>query len=232
MNKDIEKKVDNLFAIKHLEKFDTSEKRDYLINPSEGIPWYGKAIILILILTVVCSVVFYVITPSEAFTYYMAEGLKAASGIALYFIKTFGIAAVLVMIALSMKPILPTFEYQSIYEDVPQKYYYYPNSYKIIQGIGVIKTVRGKTINFLQSNTLKKGNKVYQITPVIEDIDADGIMILDTTEKEVQAMKFLTSDNKNLKIRCDKLHKELSLVASQDTSIYEIRHGNSSKKWD
>lgn len=150
-----------------------------------SIPWWGKFLIIILVLTVVLSVIFYIITPSEAFTYYMAEGLKGTVSVVLYFVKIFGIAVIAVLIVLGIKPILPVVEFNVRHMDKPEKYYWRPRSYDVYDDLVEIETWHHEILKFNVGNMKKIGNHVYLISEVIKSRQKDNSLLLESEKLEV-----------------------------------------------
>jgi len=178
------------------------------IKKQQGLPTWGRFVIITLILLVVCSVVFYVITPSEAFTYYMAEGLKAAAGVTLYFIQTFGVALVLVLFALGTKPYLPVIEFNVKHVDKPESHYWRPRSYDVFDDLVVIETWHHDIFKFNVGNMKKLGNRIYLINEIVKTVQKDESILLESEQLEVYRS---VVDKKKIEFLSEKLAEAFTL---------------------
>jgi len=150
-----------------------------------SLPRWGKFLIITLVLTVVLSVIFYIITPSEAFTYYMAEGLKGTVSVVLYFVKIFGIAVIAILIVLGIKPVLPVVEYSVKHMDKSERHYWRPRSYDVYDDLVEIETWHHDILKFNVGNMKKIGNHVYLISEVIKSRQKDDSLLLESENLEV-----------------------------------------------
>ena len=178
------------------------------IKKQQGLPTWGRFVVITLILLVVCSVVFYVITPSEAFTYYMAEGLKASAGVTLYFIQTFGVALVLVLFALGTKPYLPVIEFNVKHVDKPEKHYWRPQSYDVFDDLVVIETWHHDIFKFNVANMKKLGNRIYLINEIVKTVQKDESILLESEQLEVYRS---VVDKKKIEFLSEKLAEAFTL---------------------
>lgn len=184
----VEQKVDSLLGSYEKTKNDKIHQ-DIRLRPAKkkdpSYPWYIKLIFFTLILMVVLTVVFYIITPTEAFTYYMIQGLTGFSAVIMYFIKVFGIAIIAVIIVLGLKPFLPVIEFNVKHLDKPEKYYWRPRSYDVYDDIVQIETWHHETMKFNVSNMNKIGNRIYLINEVIKSRQNDESLLLESEQLEV-----------------------------------------------
>ena len=187
-------------------------------DPDHTMPWYYKFLIGFMVFLGVLIIVFYIITPTEAFTYYMMKGLTGLAEMIFYFIKVFGIAVLAIIITLGLKPLIPEIIFDVKHMDRPEKYYWRPKSYDVFDDLVQIETWNHDILQFNVSNMKKIGNKIYLVMQVIKTEQSNGRILLDSEELEVYKS---IVDKKKIEFLSEKLAD--SLTMKRDIGFHQAR---------